>query len=99
VGLFALAVDDLRRHCAAAGKQAHFALFERYDLEGPDGPGGLTYAQLGRELGLSETQVTNYLAFARREFRRLVLGRLRATTGGEEEFQDEVRRLFGGGVR
>jgi RNA polymerase sigma factor (sigma-70 family) len=93
--LFALAVEDLRQRCAASDKNTHFALFERYDLEGPLAPESPSYAQLGREFGLSSTQVTNYLAFARRQFRQLVLDRLRATTGNEEEFQHEMRRLFG----
>src|SRR5262245_46284926 len=30
------AVQALRRECEAEGKAPHFALFERYDLEGPD---------------------------------------------------------------
>ena len=53
-------------------------------------------AHLGEELGLSPTQVTNYLAVARGHFRQRVLDRLRAATGSEEEFQAEVRSLFGG---
>jgi RNA polymerase sigma factor (sigma-70 family) len=98
--LFAQAVDDLRRECDAADKATHFALFRRYDLEGPDAPGeGLTYAQLGQEFALPAAQVTNYLAWARRQFRRLVLDRLRASTGSEEEYQEEVHRLFGGDAR
>jgi RNA polymerase sigma factor (sigma-70 family) len=98
-GLFALAVEDVRRQCAAAGKTLHFTLFERYDLNEPAAREGLTYAQLGEEFGLPATQVTNYLAFARAQFRQALLQRLRATTGSEEEFQDEVRRLFGGNLR
>jgi RNA polymerase sigma factor (sigma-70 family) len=94
-GLFALAVDDLRHHCAAAGKDTHLALFERYDLEGLDAA-GLTYARVGQEFGLSETQVTNHLAYARGQFRRLLVERLRAATGSEEEFRDEMYRLCGG---
>lgn len=97
-GLFGLAVEDLRRQCAAAGKESHFALFERYDLDGPDAPGRLTYERLAEEFGLSATQVTNYLAFARRLFREILLGRLRASTGGEDDYRHEVRRLFGGDV-
>ncbi|HEV3262635.1 MAG TPA: sigma-70 family RNA polymerase sigma factor [Gemmataceae bacterium] len=97
-GLFGLAVEDLRRESTASGKDTHFALFRRYDLDGPNEPQRLTYAQLGREFDLSETQVTNYLAHARRRFRQLVLERLHATTGSEEEFREECRRLFGGGV-
>jgi RNA polymerase sigma factor (sigma-70 family) len=97
-GLFALAVEDLRLQCAASGKTAHFALFERYDLDGPDGPERLTYGQLAQEFGLPVTQVTNHLAAVRRQFRRLVLERLRASTSSDDEYQDEVRRLFGGDV-
>jgi RNA polymerase sigma factor (sigma-70 family) len=94
-GLFALAVEDLRRSC----KAEPFALFERYDLDGPDAAERPTYARLAEEFGLPVTQVTNHLAAARRQFRRLVLDRLRAGTGSEAEYQDEVRRLFGGDVR
>jgi RNA polymerase sigma factor (sigma-70 family) len=94
-GLFALAVEDLRQQCAASDKNSHFVLFERYDLEGPDAPARLTYAQLGQEFGLSATQVTNYLAWCRRQFRQLILDRLRASTGSEDEYQDELRYLFG----
>jgi RNA polymerase sigma factor (sigma-70 family) len=95
-GLFAAAVDDLRLDCTASDKNLHFKLFERYDLDGPDSAPGLSYAQLADEFGFAQTQVTNYLAYARRQFRQLVLCRLRAATGTEEEYDQEVRRLFGG---
>jgi hypothetical protein len=39
--------------------------------------------------------VTNYLAFARREFRRCVLAQLRDMTGSDEEFHREARSLLG----
>jgi RNA polymerase sigma factor (sigma-70 family) len=98
-GLFALAVDDLRRQCAAADKALHFTLFERYDLDAAPTQGKLTYAQLGQEFGLSTVQVTNYLSFARSQFRQRILERLRASTGSDEEYLDEVRNLFGRTVR
>lgn len=93
--LFDLAVGDLRRWCEAAGKEVHFRLFERYDLEGPDAPERPTYAQLAAEHGIPATQVTNYLAAVRRELRRLVLERLRELTGSEEEFRAEARSMLG----
>jgi RNA polymerase sigma factor (sigma-70 family) len=96
--LFGSAVDDLRNRCLAAGKETHFALFQRYDLEGPESVEAPTYAQLGQEFGVPVTQVTNHLAAARRQFRELVMERLRATTGSDDEFEDECRRLFGSGV-
>src|SRR5438132_1068119 len=85
-GLFTLAVEDLRRYCMTSGKEVHFALFERHDLEGAEAPTKPTYEDLGQEFGLPATQVTNYLALARRLFRRFVLERLRATSGSEGEF-------------
>ena len=94
--LLGLAVEELRRQCQAAGKSVHFALFERYDLEGPEAQETLTYAQLGEQFGLTASQVTNYLASVRRQFRSLVLDVLRASTGNEEEFRLEVARLLGG---
>jgi len=39
--------------------------------------------------------VTNHLAAARRDFRRIVLDRLRAMTASEEEFREEVRTVLG----
>ncbi len=94
-GVFGVAVEDLRHQCDTAGKLIYFTLFERYDLEGPEATAGLTYAQLGAEFGLATTQITNYLAAARRWFRQCLLERLRASTGSEEEYQHELRRLFG----
>jgi hypothetical protein len=92
--LFADAVAALRESCEAAGKSAHFAVFQRYDLD--DDPSGRpTYAQIGADLGLPVTQVTNYLAFTRRELRRLVLDRLRTLCATDEEFRLEARDLLG----
>lgn len=93
--ILGLAVEALRGRCAEAGKSVPFALFERYDLDGPDAPTRPTYADLGRELGIPETQVTNHLAWARREFRRLVLEALAEATASEEEFRFEARQLLG----
>jgi RNA polymerase sigma factor (sigma-70 family) len=93
--LFALAVDALRRRCETSGKVVQFRLFERYDLEGPDAPERITYAQLALELGLPVTQVTNHLAWARRELRAILLEKLREVTGSDDEFHAEVRLAFG----
>ena len=93
--LFDFAVADLRRWCEASGKEVHFRLFERYDLEGPDSPECPTYAALAAEHGLPVTQVTNFLAAVRRELRRRVLERLRELTATEEEFRAEARAVLG----
>jgi RNA polymerase sigma factor (sigma-70 family) len=92
--LLATAVDALREECAASGKSRHFRVFERYVLE--DDPAGRpSYAELARELEIQTTDVTNYLAFARREFRRLVLEKLREITSTEEEFRAEATAVLG----
>src|SRR5262249_16008474 len=91
--LFALAVERLRDQCQSAGKSTQFLLFERYD-EG-DAEARPSYAALAEELRIAVTDVTNYLAFTRREFRRAVLAQLREMTGSEEEFQREAQALLG----
>jgi hypothetical protein len=91
--LFALAVERLRAQCQSAGKTTQFLLFERYDLG--DTEARPSYAVLAEEFRIAVTDVTNYLAFARREFRRAVLAQLREMTGSEEEFQREAQTLLG----
>ncbi len=66
----------------------------QYDLEPED---NASYATLARDMGLPVTTVTNQLAWARREFRRLLLERLREVTGGENEFRSDAKLLLGGG--
>ena len=92
--LLATAVEQLRAACAAKGKDAVFAVFECYDLDDAE-PGRPTYADLARDLGLSVTDVTNYLASARRELRRISLELLHETTASDEEFRREARSLLG----
>jgi hypothetical protein len=70
-----------------------FELFERYDLEDADPKP--SYAQLATEFGQGTTDGTNYLAYARREFRRCVLDQLRKMTTSEEEFRREAQALLG----
>jgi RNA polymerase sigma factor (sigma-70 family) len=91
--LFALGVERLRVSCENGGKMVHFRLFERCDLEDADPKP--SYAQLGDEFGLAVTDVTNYLGFARREFRRSVLEQLQEMTTTEEEFRLEALALLG----
>jgi RNA polymerase sigma factor (sigma-70 family) len=93
--LVGMTLDALRERCEQSGKQVTYRVFERYVLD--DGPTERpSYAELAAELGIKVTDVTNYLAFARREFRRLLIERLREITGSEEELQAEARALLGG---
>lgn len=92
--MFTLSLEALRTQCQQSGKEIYFALFERYDLA-DDGAESLTYASLGEEFGIDAKTVTNYLAAARRDFRRIVIDKLREITATEEEFRNEARSLLG----
>ena len=92
--LFALTIDTLRQECVARGRQSQFEVFERYDLQ-DEGAERLTYQKLGAQMGLTATTVTNHLAAARREFRRILLDKLKEITATDEEFRREARYLLG----
>ena len=90
--LFERAVAAVREECIAAGRHVHLAVFDRYDLAPEE---GVSYARLAAELGLTTTQVTNYLAQVRRSFRQHALAALEGLTGSRDEFRREARELFG----
>ena len=85
------AITALRERYEAADRRVHLALFERYDMS-DDPP---TYAELAVEFGIPATQVTNWLAATRRDFRTIVLETLRDLSGSDEEFREEARALLG----
>ena len=92
--VFALAVEALRAQAARRGRAAAFEAFRLYDLEPADGERP-TYAAIAGALGVPVTQVTNYLAAMRREFRALALQCLREQCASESEFRAEARALLG----
>ena len=93
--MFTLAVDAFRRRCLDSDRMVHFQLFERYDLSDDN----VSYASLAQEFGLEPATVNNYLAAARRDFRRIVLEKLREITATDEEFRTEARSLLGVDVK
>jgi DNA-directed RNA polymerase specialized sigma24 family protein len=90
--LFGRTVAAMERAYATEGKPVVFRVFERHDLR-PSADA--SYASVARELGLSTSQVTNYLHAARRRFRELALQHLRSVVASEAEFKIEARELFG----
>jgi RNA polymerase sigma factor (sigma-70 family) len=86
---FSSALEALRAECEKKGKNLHFKLFEEYYLDES------SYEDLAARLSLSISNVTNYLAFTRREFRRIILEKLRENTSTEEEFRSEAKSLLG----
>jgi hypothetical protein len=94
--LFTRAVAELRGRCEAAGRARRFTVFARYDLNEVEGElERPSYAEIGAELAIPVTQVTNELSAARRELRSIVLDLLRELTGSEAEFRAEARDVLG----
>jgi len=91
--LFTVAVENLKISCAERNRQTAFQFFEEYDLAEND---AVSYAQLAAAHGASITEVTNQIAWARREFRRFARHRLRELCSSDDEFAREAKMLFGG---
>jgi RNA polymerase sigma factor (sigma-70 family) len=94
-GLLERSVSDLKRHAEEAGRPEMFEVFARYDLidEGDVRP---TYTVIASALNLTTATVTNHLAAMRRQFRKIVLDRLRQLTSSDEEWEAEAAKLLGG---
>jgi DNA-directed RNA polymerase specialized sigma24 family protein len=92
--LFALSVETLEERYKQTGRDVQFKLFELYDLQ-ESIKNKTSYGSLAIEFGLKITDVTNYLAAARRDFKKILLEKVRELTGTEAEYQAEVRALLG----
>jgi hypothetical protein len=94
--LFTSAVTRLEAVCAQQGKHAYFDVFRRYVLEPETGDGlRVSYADVARACGVTVNDVTNYLAWTKRELRARVLDELREITTSEEELREEARAVLG----
>lgn len=89
--VFAASVEELK----SAARPEVWRAFAMYDLAEGEKP---SYREIAIQLNVPVTQVTNYLAAARRDLRRLVLSRVRAVTGTEAEYREEVRAVLGPSV-
>jgi DNA-directed RNA polymerase specialized sigma24 family protein len=93
--VFSLALESFRARMIETSKETHLRLFERYVLADDDESPKTSYKALAAEFNLSTSDVTNYLALARREFRRIVLETLRQLTATDDEYNREARALLG----
>lgn len=87
-------VADLKRVADESGRGLMFEVFARYDLI-DDHETRPTYADIARALGLTAATVTNHLAAMRKQFRILLLERLRELTSSEAEWEAEAAKLLG----
>jgi RNA polymerase sigma factor (sigma-70 family) len=95
--LFEVSVDALRRETAGTPREIRFRILLRHDITPARDDDRPTYREIAEELGIPVTQVTNHLAWSRRELRRLVLERVTALAGSDAEVREEARMIFGGG--
>lgn len=82
------AVDTLRDRLAKEGKSVYFEVLRRYDID-PDHP---TYGSIAAALGLSESDVRNYLHQARARLRSVVRERVQEYA---DDLHDELRFILG----
>lgn len=92
--VLSLALESFRAQMITAGKLVHLRLFEQYVLE-DDEQSKPSYKSLAREFNISTSDVTNYLAYSRRQFRGIVLEKLRELTATDEEYRREALALVG----
>jgi hypothetical protein len=84
---------DLKRYADAAGRTVMFDVFARYDLS-DDVESRPTYAEIARTLNVTPATVTNHLAAMRRQYRSILLERLRELTSSAEEWEAEAAEIF-----
>ena len=89
------ALGVMRMQFATRGREIVYRVFLRYDVEGAELAARPTYAELAAEFDLPVSQITNYLAAARRALRLAVLDRLRTLTVSDDELRREARALIG----
>jgi RNA polymerase sigma-70 factor (ECF subfamily) len=88
------ALEDLRRELDARGRGKMFEAFREYCLEAEPGR-DISYRSIREKLGLSESEVTNYISESRRALRLILVGKVGGTVGSPREVDEELGILFG----
>ncbi len=83
-------LDRLREEYAARGQTALFELLQDYQ---PREAGGLSYAQLGAGLGLTEAAVKSGVQRMRQRHRELLREEIAQTVTRPEEIEEELRHF------
>jgi RNA polymerase sigma factor (sigma-70 family) len=89
--MFEVALAELAKYCETTQRQTQWRVFVQYDLARGKRP---SYDQLAAEHALPVTTITNYLAWVRRELKRILLDKLARTTGNGPELRREARDLL-----
>lgn len=83
--------DKLREEYATAGKSARFELFEAYL---PGEKPSCSYAEAGRQLGLSEGAVKVEVHRMKKRYGELLRAEVAMTVANPEEVEEEIRYLI-----
>jgi len=75
----------------AEKKEAYYRVFELYDL----GEGSMTYQEAAGRIGISESDVRNYLHAARDRFRSVVIQLVRDYAVDAEDAGEELGWVLG----
>lgn len=94
-GLFEESLAAVQAHCERHDKAIPMAVFQAVDIDPRGDVDRPSYQTLARRFAISVTQVTNYLAYVRRVFRRAVLDRIRAASGSDADYAAEAREVLG----
>jgi len=86
------ALEEVRLELRARDRAADWAVFEAYDLGGPEAPAP-TYSELGRTHGLSEAEVRGALAYVRGKLREHVVEQVRRGVSSPGELRAELGHL------
>ena len=91
--VFDSALARLRADLHDSGKEKWYEVFRRfYGLSG--GAESQRYGEIAAELGVTETDVTNYLHRTRGRFREIVVEELRHGLARKEDVEPELQELF-----
>jgi RNA polymerase sigma factor (sigma-70 family) len=93
--VFNMALELFQARSSVQNREVQFKLFEKYVLDGLEDGRRIRYEDLARQFDLTTATVTNYLAAARRDFRRALFDKLRELTATDDEFRREARVLLG----
>jgi RNA polymerase sigma factor (sigma-70 family) len=84
------ALDRLREEYAARGQTVLFELLQNYQ---PREPGGRSYAQMGADLGMTESAVKSAVQRMRQRHRELLREEIAQTVTRPEEIEEELRHF------
>jgi RNA polymerase sigma-70 factor (ECF subfamily) len=94
LSLIETALERMRAECEGGKKRLYYEAFRRY-LESTKGNRPVSYRELGDRLGVSESDVTNFLHRGRNIFQKMLRDEIRNSVLTETEVDEEIEALKG----